>query len=398
MPPLRVTTLLVLALLPALPGPAPAGSLPGDPVPLGYRRTIASTVLGEERTVVVALPERYEGSTDRYPVLYVLDGEWHFPHAAALVRFLSEVRHNPKPPVPPMIVVGIENVDRNRDFTPTHLESDRGMGFPTSGESGRFLEFLESELIPLVETDYRTRPYRLLAGWSFGGLFAVNTLLESPGAFDGYIAVSPSLWWDGDLLVRKARERLASVGEHKTLIVTLGDEAGAIRPAVLHFVEVLEGQAPAGLDWTFHPLYGEDHNLVPPTGLYEGLRLAYRDWLMPDEVADGGLEAIRAYHDRLSEKYGYPVTIPPALFTRLARSHWYQDQFEEALTVCELRIRTYPDAPDAWFFLGAALENLERRDEAEASYVKAVDLEAGRPAPNPTDLEECRRALARVRE
>jgi enterochelin esterase-like enzyme len=92
------------------------------------RITLHSTVLGEERKVVVRLPEGYDTSETRYPVLYLLDGEFFFQQAAAAVQFLSENAYVHyaaiNQPIPKLIVVGIVNVDRNRDFT-TYAFSER---------------------------------------------------------------------------------------------------------------------------------------------------------------------------------------------------------------------------------------------------------------------------------
>jgi predicted alpha/beta superfamily hydrolase len=77
-----------------------------------------------------------------------------------------------------MIIIGIINVDRNRDYTPTYAPNQKGgLEFPTSGKAEKFLEYLKSELFPYIESNYKTQPYRILAGWSLGGLFTVYTFL-----------------------------------------------------------------------------------------------------------------------------------------------------------------------------------------------------------------------------
>lgn len=78
------------------------------------------------------------------------------------------------------------------------------MAFPTSGQADRFLDFLEKELIPHIDRNYRTYPHRIIAGWSFGGLLATHALIHRPEIFDAYLAISPSLWWDEELLLAEA--------------------------------------------------------------------------------------------------------------------------------------------------------------------------------------------------
>jgi len=85
-------------------------------VVVGEHVQIQSSILQESRTLTISKPEGYEGTTDRYPVVYILDGDVHFRYAAGMVNFLSESDRIPK-----MIVVGISSQDRTkrtRDLTP----------------------------------------------------------------------------------------------------------------------------------------------------------------------------------------------------------------------------------------------------------------------------------------
>jgi predicted alpha/beta superfamily hydrolase len=395
----QIGLLLILMLIASALDAAEPSGLVGQPLTAGERLSLKSELLGEERVLSVALPEDYEKSDSRYPVLYVLDGEWHFPHAQALVWFLAHCGHVRTHPVPPMIVVGIENVDRSRDYTPTHREEQHGMLFPTSGQSDRFLGFLESELIPFIDENYRTQPYRILSGWSFGGLFCITTLFSGRDVFDGYIAISPSLWWDDGLVLEQAKDLFEQQTElESSLIITLGDETRLVRPAVLDFVTILKAKAPQTLDWDIDLSYGEEHNLVPPMALYKGLRMLYYDWNMPDNMLSEGLGAVDEYYSALSLKYGYAITPPEDLLTRLARSYWYSDEFETALEVCLYRRDIYPGRPSSYFFLGAAYENLGDKGLAAANYKQAYDLEAASPLPGEASLNMYQGALERVIE
>lgn len=125
-------------------------------VVIGKKETIESEILGEQRVINVYLPPNYENSNLNYPVLYLLDGGAHFLHGSASSQFLSR-----NGLIPQMIVVGILNVDRNRDFSPTHEER-----IPTSGGADNFLNFLNDELVPFVDEKYRTSEFNVLMGHS----------------------------------------------------------------------------------------------------------------------------------------------------------------------------------------------------------------------------------------
>src|SRR5215475_9890109 len=169
----------------------------------GNSITIKSEVLGEERIILVRTPPGYERSGQRYPVLYMTDGNAHLDHTVSTIEFLSRNGRMPE-----LIVVAITNTDRTRDLTPTNASMWRPDGaemkLPTSGGADKFLKFIETELIPKIEKNYRTQPYRVFAGHSFGGLFAIHAFLSRPEIFNAYIAVSPSMHWDNNLMSRKA--------------------------------------------------------------------------------------------------------------------------------------------------------------------------------------------------
>jgi predicted alpha/beta superfamily hydrolase len=189
------------------------------------RVTLHSTAVGEQRSMLVRTPPGYERGSDRYPVLYLTDGDRHIGHTSATVEYLAE-----RGRMPEMIIVGISNTDRTRDLTPTKAslkEDGKVMELPTSGGADKFLEFIEKELIPHVEKTYRTQPYRVFAGHSFGGLFAVHALVTKPDLFHALISAAPSLHWDNALVVNRAEQLLTGRPElGRTLFVTLGDEPG----------------------------------------------------------------------------------------------------------------------------------------------------------------------------
>jgi predicted alpha/beta superfamily hydrolase len=250
-----------------------------EKVVIGERVTLHSDILNEERHLLIRLPEGYAASGHRYPVLFLLDAEYFFQQVAAAVQFLSECEYIRDHPIPQFIVVGIVNVDRDRDYTPTHYPKHGPLRFPTSGRAESFLEFIEAELIPFIDSHYRTHPYRVLSGWSFGGLFTVHTLFTSPDLFSAYLAVSPSLWWDNQLLVKKA-DQIFKSGKtiNKPLVVTLGSlEGGDMGASVrMGFVPLLRRQSISDLFFEYVVIVGEGHDQVPFKGLSDGLKVLSR--------------------------------------------------------------------------------------------------------------------------
>jgi predicted alpha/beta superfamily hydrolase len=379
----------------------PASTLQTEPEQerlLGPEKMIfRSEVLGEERTILVRLPEGYEQSTRKYPVLYVLDGEYFFQQAVSAVQFLSELGYDASQhPIPELIVVGVVNVDRDRDYTPTHApeQSQGRLSFPTSGAAEDFQVFLEREVFPLVESRYRASPDRTLSGWSLGGLFTVYTFLDHPSLFSRYLAISPSLWWDDSVVVKATRERLAS-GDSlspKPLVITLGaleggDMDGSVRKL---FAPLLSNQGPANLDFTFREIPDEVHGYVPYKAYYDGLSAAFADWVVPAEVLQQGLEAVEKFFDELAERYGHTVDVPLSVYRLLSVT---LPDIEPALQVAREAVTKYPYSSAAHLALGRLQQMAGDVDAARESLRIALQLEIERPIPQSENLKAIRARL-----
>ena len=208
------------------------------------RLSLKSAVLGEERIVLVRTPDDYERSGQQYPVLYLTDGDRQMSHTISTVEFLARNGR-----IPELIIVGIINTDRTRDLTPTNgtLKAPGGQPqrFPTAGGADKFLKFIETELIPSIEADYRTQPYRVFAGHSFGGLFALHTMMTRPEVFNAYIAVSPTFPWDDGLPQREAEAFCKDRKEsNRTLFFTVGNEGEEMVGGFDRLKKLLAKQSP----------------------------------------------------------------------------------------------------------------------------------------------------------
>ena len=125
-------------------------------------------MLAEDRDILIYLPQDYDQSEERYPVLYLLDGEWHFVHTSGIVQFLARPRVEK---TPKMMVVAVVNTSRGRDFSPSTWPGYKSY----TGGAGDFIEFLKKELIPFVDRNYRTQSTKILAGHSLAGTFSLYT-------------------------------------------------------------------------------------------------------------------------------------------------------------------------------------------------------------------------------
>ncbi|HKQ79789.1 MAG TPA: alpha/beta hydrolase-fold protein [Blastocatellia bacterium] len=348
----------------------------------GNRITIKSEVLGEERVILVRTPPGYERNGQRYPALYLTDGDAHLAHTSSVIEYLWRNGRMPE-----LIVVAITNTDRTRDLTPTSASMKRPDGneakLPTSGGADKFLKFIETELIPKIEKDYRTQPYRVFAGHSFGGLFAIHAFLTRPEVFNAYIAVSPTMQWDNHLLSRKAEEFFKDRKElNRTLYFTLANEGGDARVGFDRFKTILGKNKPKGFEWGSMLMEDEDHGSVVMPSHYQGLRKVFEGWQVTAEIASGGASAVEGHYKSLSAKFGYPILPPELLMNQLGYQLIGSGKMDDAIAVFKSNVDRYPNSANVYDSLAEAYENSGKLDLARPNYEKAVQLGAQNNDPN----------------
>ena len=349
------------------------------------RLTIKSVVLGEDRVVLVRTPAGYETNKLNYPVLYMTDGDAHMGHTASTVEFLVGNGR-----MSDFIIVGVTNTDRTRDLTPAKSTTKNAAGElqnPTAGGADNFLKFFETELIPEIEKQYRVQPYRILAGHSLGGLFAIHAMITKTSLFNSYIAVSPSLQWENGEALKRAEDFLKNQKELKvTLFTSIGNEPGRIGESFDRFKEVLSKTNIKGFAWQAERLNDEDHGSVVLRSHYAGLRKVYEDWQAPRDTQTGtfvgGLQGVDAHYRKLSERFGYSIPTPENLINNLGYQLLAQSKPDEAIAAFKANVERYPDSANVYDSLAEAYERGGRIDLAEPLYDKARILGQQNNDPN----------------
>ena len=198
-----------------------------------------SRSVGRPFHIYVRLPEGYdEGSSERYPVVYLLDGDSLFPILAANHVFLTY-----DDGLPEAIVVGIaygsfdpETNKRGFDFSAPAPDAD-----PGQGGAPAFHEFLKSELLPEVESRYRAdSSRRVLFGQSRGGYMVLYSAFTDPDLFWGRIASNPAFEPGRDRFFAPAA---SATRDDLGLVVTSGSrDLPELREAALAWFQEWQGR------------------------------------------------------------------------------------------------------------------------------------------------------------
>ena len=370
----RFTALLIALALPAL---APAQGRFARATTIGKVDSLESATLKERRHYLVYTPPSYDDTTtapQRYPVLYLLDGDAHFHSVTGLIQILG-TGVNGTFAIPEMIVVAIPNTNRMRDMTPTHVsagfDGKPNPGLATSGGMPNFLTFIKDELIPQIEQRYRTMPYRVFVGHSLGGITAINALYTIPETFNAYIAIDPSLWWDNTALLKRAKDYITTAKLNQRVLYvaqanTLNPDDTTSNPhfnAIMRFNSVMNAYNKSGLRYAFKYYDSDDHGSVPLIAEYDALRFIFEGY-KPDLVRMIASPKMLPEHYRLiSAKLGATFTPSERTIQMFGQIALGQDT-TKAMEFFEIATQLYPADHRNYDRLGALW--LAKGDKAKA--------------------------------
>lgn len=384
--PFRKPTFALVALLSA------AGMIPplaaqsvldledGAPVSIATVRKIESEALGEERTLLVSLPNDYADTESSYPVLYVLYGDQvrgYFAEAVHVVDRLSSAGV-----IPRLIVVGIANVERYRDLSPTGRR-----GNPSGIES--FVGFVCDEMIPFVDSEYRTKDYRILIGPQAGAEFGMHVLTEGLGLFNAYILNNPFEGAYREELGRKARElRSEDLPSHTFLQITCIDRHmhGSLSEAVdaaRRFEATIAGRSLENLELHVHVVENNE-DFIPSPRPKLALKRLFADYSFPADRQLERLEDFTSYYDALAARLGVDVGFPEMTLYIRADGLVRAGKTDAGMEMLDYLLEKNPRSLSACWALANAHRGLGNREIAIELYERCLEI-----MPNMAPAREC---------
>ena len=371
--------LLALALV-ALASPATAQ----DTTALSWtREVIQSTKLKESRPLFIATPANYATTSQRYPVLVLLDANDgpQFTAAVANVAFLAS-----RGAIPSLIVVGIPNTkDRTHDLTPPVTGTD-AKKFPTAGGADALEDFIADEVLPMVRAKYRTARTTILAGHSFGGLFAMHVAATRPGAYTGIIAMSPSLWWNDSTVVVTYSNAIAKSPKPLRLFATSGGLEPAIDVTTKRLESRLDSLKPATVAFGYRFYPENTHGLTPAPSLTDGLRFVFEPISMsklPIAKLTPGVDSATVVKAAIETEEGYargarsldlPEVLPEDVLNSLGYNVLQLKHPALAVWVFQRNVVLHPESANVYDSLGDGLLAQGDTTAAKNAFKRAVDI------------------------
>lgn len=366
-------------------------------IAIGKIDSVHSKILNEQRKIWMYVPGDGQNSIpskQRYPVIYLLDGDAHFSSVVGMIQQLGNQM------CPEMMVVGIPNTDRMRDLTPTHINFDTAykmdsIASKNTGGGEKFISFVEKELIPYIDSLYPTESYRMLIGHSVGGLTVINTLLHHTRLFNSYVAIDPSMWWDRKKMVIQSKQILAIkkfpgvslfLGIANTMekgmdTITVKKDTSLNTKHIRSILELngyLNANKQNQLKYDYKYYSNESHVSVPLIAEYDALRFIFNFYSFPiyrsysDDPKVKLDSLIVKHYKNVSEQMGYSVKPNEYLINEMGYGALTAKQFDKAENLFKMNINYYPQSSNVYDSLGDLYDAKGDKANAIESYKKAL--------------------------
>ena len=206
---------------------------------------------------------------EKYPTVYLLDGDVTYPMLAAHYHLLSVAEDIPK-----IIIVGIsygaddyrEGNKRSTDFTAPAKSRDH------YGGAAKFQAMLRDELMPMIERRYPSDPERrILFGQSIGGQFAIYNAMTAPTLFYGLIASNPALHRNLDFFLEHKTKLSDAANKTRLFISRAENDDQRFKEPAQKWIDYWQQQDPKPFDLKVHNLPGHNHFSATPNAFRNGL-------------------------------------------------------------------------------------------------------------------------------
>ena len=318
------------------------------------------------------LPKSYHTNPNKkYPVIYRLDGKENLPLMSSVLERLHEANVSAAPKV---IIVAIENTERLRDLYPTkNIEPAGPMNI--GGGAAKFLEFIETELIPFVNKGYRTHDFKVIAGASAAGTFALYALQAKPELFQAHIAYSPAVWWNFGATAKSTKEFISKTKQlDNFLFIAIGNEGGVMRERYDDMAHFLANNQPEGLRFFSETYDNVPHGLVSGVGMFSAYQKLFLPVQMPAHAYTGELSSITKYYQQLSAQHGETIAPQEVAIRSLGYNYISSGNMEEAIKLFKYGISLYPNKADAYNGLAYGYETAQQYQASLTQVNKALAL------------------------
>lgn len=328
--------------------------------------------LQERRDVSYYFPEDY--SEDKvYPLIVVLDAEYLFDLVVANVKFQSRLDRMPQ-----AIVVGIDQA--KNDLRWDDCDYDEVSGLPT--EKGKmFYEFLGTEIIPYLETSYKTAPFKMFIGYDITANFGNYFLFKDKSFFNSYVSISPVLATE---MESRVPERLSALDQVIFYNVILEKAPSEDRQRVLQMNHSINSITKESLHYYFDEYDNADHESIAAYGISKAFDNVFKIFrpISTDEYKTEILTSEEPVFNYLENRYGMmenlfgfrkPVELNDIMAIYAACRK--KEDYESLKPLSDLCKKEFPETMMGFYFEGEYYEQMGEPKKAFKTFEKAFQME-----------------------
>jgi len=249
--------------------------------------------LQERRDVSYSFPEEMTDDK-KYPLVVVLDADYLFDQVVATSKFYSEFHGMPE-----MIVVGIHQSKNSIRLDDCAFDENSGL---PSEKGKQFFEFLGMEIIPYLDLNYNTAPFKMIIGYDITANFANYWLYKENSLFNAYVSISPTLAPDMETNVPS---RLADHNKQLFYQLIVEDEKSKYLPRIKTMDKSIKAIEKESLRYYFDEYKGADHISIAAYGIGRAFDNIFKMFkpISPREYKEEILTSEEPVFDYLQNKY-----------------------------------------------------------------------------------------------
>ncbi|MRX62945.1 alpha/beta hydrolase [Maribacter luteus] len=328
--------------------------------------------LQERRDVSYYFPEEYN-KDKKHPLIVVLDADYLFEQVVATSKYYSRFHGMPE-----SIVVGIHQ--SKESIRLDDCAFDRETGLPEE-KGNKFFEFLGMEIIPYLDLNYNTAPFKMVVGYDITANFENYWLFKDRSLFNAYINISPTLAPDMETHVPS---RLQALDQQIFYQLILEGEKSKDTPRILAMDKAIKAIEKETLHYYFDQYPSADHLSVVTYGLGKAFDNIFGMFkpISPKEYKTQILTSEEPVFNYLENKYtsieslfGIKKSVDLNDVMAIYAGSRKKEDFESLKPLSDLCKAEFPDTMLGFYFEGEYYEQLGEPKKALRTFEKAFGMD-----------------------
>lgn len=332
--------------------------------------SINSTVLNEERKILIFSSLNKEKSESNLPTIFLLDGRENFFLVAGIISNLIKAEL-----IPDVNLVGIITYDYDREYNLTTKSNSDDIYFDSGGSSD-FQKFIIDELFPFTDSTVSTSNYKILIGHSIGGFFGLNMLMENPNSFSSAIFADPSIWWNNSELIDSLQNNKSVLMEIPIYLSRSQKEKenNVLFDSLEHLIESKHVM--------FERFPNENHISMLVPSIFGGLKYIFKNFSFLESLYEEANFMVIKEKIQLLSIY-YDTRIPPKVraMAPKARKLTNEGKYLESIKILKYLEEYHPEDIMVLNFLGEAFEKSGDLKNAELIYNRSLKIAKSKKSP-----------------